>query len=176
MIPAATQPRKCVMIVAGEASGDYHGARLVRAMQTRDPDLFFCGIGGDGLRNAGARIVVDAHDLSVVGITEVFAKLPNLLRGMGRAKGLLRSLRPDLLILIDFPDFNQTAGRAGALLHQPPDLGLAAGPGQENRPPGRSHGGHPSLRGEILPTTWDSGDVRGASVAGPPTPPPGPLP
>ncbi len=105
------------MIVAGEASGDYHGARLVRAIQALDPTLFFCGIGGDGLRNAGVRIVVDAHDLSVVGITEVFAKLPDLLRGMGRAKALLRSLRPDLLILIDFPDFNlhlaATAKRLG---------------------------------------------------------------
>ncbi len=105
------------MIVAGEASGDHHGARLVQAMQDLDPDLCFCGIGGDGLRNAGVRIVVDAHALSVVGITEVFTKLPALFRGMGRAKNLLRSLRPDLLILIDFPDFNlhlaATAKRLG---------------------------------------------------------------
>ena len=116
---SSKQSAKCVMIVAGEASGDYHGARLVRAMQTRDPDLFFCGIGGDGLRNAGVRIMVDAHDLSVVGITEVFAKLPNLLRGMGRAKGLLRSLRPDLLILIDFPDFNLHLAAAAKRLGVP---------------------------------------------------------
>jgi lipid-A-disaccharide synthase len=105
------------MIVAGEASGDYHGTRLVRAMQALDPGLFFCGIGGDGLRTAGVRILVDAHSLSVVGITEIFSKLPDLLKGIGRAKSLLRNLRPDLLILIDFPDFNlhlaATAKRLG---------------------------------------------------------------
>ncbi|MBW2430419.1 MAG: lipid-A-disaccharide synthase, partial [Deltaproteobacteria bacterium] len=96
----------CVAIIAGEASGDQHGAKLVRAMQKKRPGLFFCGIGGPGLRQAGVRIVVDAADLTVVGITEVFAKLPDIIKGMGIIKKLLRSLRPDLLILIDFPDFN----------------------------------------------------------------------
>ena len=96
----------CVAIIAGEASGDQHGAKLVRAMQKKRPGLFFCGIGGPGLRQAGVRIVVDAADLTVVGITEVFAKLPDIIKGMGIIKKLLRSLKPDLLILIDFPDFN----------------------------------------------------------------------
>ncbi|MBT8367352.1 MAG: lipid-A-disaccharide synthase [Deltaproteobacteria bacterium] len=96
----------CVAIIAGEASGDQHGAKLVRAMQKKRPELFFCGIGGPGLRQAGVRIVVDAADLTVVGITEVFSKLPDIIKGMGIIKKLLRSLRPDLLILIDFPDFN----------------------------------------------------------------------
>ena len=96
----------CVAIIAGEASGDQHGAKLVRAMQKKRPGLFFCGIGGPALRQAGVRIVVDAADLTVVGITEVFAKLPDIIKGMGIIKKLLRSLKPDLLILIDFPDFN----------------------------------------------------------------------
>jgi lipid-A-disaccharide synthase len=52
------------------------------------------------------RILVDASDLTVVGITEVFVKLPGILKGMGTIKKLLKSLKPDLLILIDFPDFN----------------------------------------------------------------------
>lgn len=94
------------MIIAGEASGDHHGARLVEAMRRKDENLFFCGIGGKSLEAAGARIVVDASTLSVVGITEVISKLPNLLKGMARVKKLLRGLQPDLLILIDFPDFN----------------------------------------------------------------------
>ena len=96
----------CVAIIAGEASGDQHGAKLVRAMQKKRPGLFFCGIGGPALRQAGVRIVVDAADLTVVGITEVFSKLPDIIKGMGIIKKLLRSLKPDLLILIDFPDFN----------------------------------------------------------------------
>jgi len=98
--------QKCVMIIAGEASGDRHGANLVKAMQTRDPGLFFCGIGGGFLRDAGVRIVVDASELSVVGITEVLSKGISILKGISLAKQLLKSLKPDLLVLIDFPDFN----------------------------------------------------------------------
>jgi len=101
-----TSHQPCVAIVAGEASGDQHGAKLVRAMLKRQPKLFFCGIGGPGLRQAGVRIVVDAAELTVVGITEVFSKIPDILKGMGTFKKLLKSLKPDLLILIDFPDFN----------------------------------------------------------------------
>ena len=96
----------CVAILAGEASGDQHGARLVSAMQKKNPALFFCGMGGDALRQAGVRIVMEASELTVVGITEVFAKIPAILKGMAKIKKLLKSLRPDLLILIDFPDFN----------------------------------------------------------------------
>jgi len=98
--------QKCVMIIAGEASGDLHGAKLVQAMRQREPSLFFCGIGSLALKRAGVRVLVDASELSVVGITEAIAKIPILLKGIGMAKMLLKSLHPDLLILIDFPDFN----------------------------------------------------------------------
>ena len=104
MIPANHQA--CVAIVAGEASGDQHGAKLIAAMQKKNPALFYCGIGGPAMKQAGVRILVDASELTVVGITEVFAKLPAILKGMKAMKRLLNSLRPDLLILIDFPDFN----------------------------------------------------------------------
>lgn len=98
--------QKCVMIIAGEASGDLHGSRLVTAMLERNKSLFFCGIGGQALKSAGIRILVDASELSVVGITEAFSKIPNLLKGIAVAKKTLKKLLPDLLILIDFPDFN----------------------------------------------------------------------
>ncbi|MBT3312784.1 MAG: lipid-A-disaccharide synthase [Desulfobacterales bacterium] len=101
-----SQQQKCVMIVAGEASGDLHGSNLVKEMQRKDNNLFFCGIGGDALADSKVRILVNASKLSVVGITEVFSKLPSLLDGMAVAKKLIKSLKPDLLILIDFPDFN----------------------------------------------------------------------
>jgi lipid-A-disaccharide synthase len=48
------------MIIAGEASGDLHGAKLVRAMRKKNNSLFFCGIGGQSLKDAGVRILVDA--------------------------------------------------------------------------------------------------------------------
>jgi lipid-A-disaccharide synthase len=102
----STSAKPCVAIIAGEASGDQHGAKLVRALLKRQPELFFCGIGGPALRQAGVRIVLDASELTVVGITEVLSKIPDIWKGMGVIKKLLQSLKPDLLILIDFPDFN----------------------------------------------------------------------
>lgn len=98
--------KACVAIIAGEASGDQHGAKLVKAMLKKNPALFFCGIGGPALRQAGVRILVEASELTVVGITEVWSKIPVILKSMGTIKKLLKSLKPDLLILIDFPDFN----------------------------------------------------------------------
>ena len=98
--------QKCIMIIAGEASGDIHGSNLVRAMHEKNGALFFCGIGGQALKHAGVRILVDAEELAVVGISEVFLKLPAIFRGLSAAKQILKGLRPDLLILIDYPDFN----------------------------------------------------------------------
>ncbi len=109
--------RKKIMIIAGEASGDLHGANLVRALRRRDKRLSCCGVGGQALRDTGMRILVDAATLSVVGITEVFAKIPEILKGANTVKRYLRTESPDLLILIDFPDFNlhiaETAKRLG---------------------------------------------------------------
>jgi lipid-A-disaccharide synthase len=108
---------KCIMIIAGEASGDLHGANLVRAMRRKYSNLFFFGIGGDALRQAGVRVLVDSASLSVVGITEVVAKIPQILKGFSAATDMMKALRPDLLILIDFPDFNlkvaKTAKKTG---------------------------------------------------------------
>jgi lipid-A-disaccharide synthase len=109
----------CVTILAGEASGDQHGAKLVSAMQKKTPSLFFCGMGGEALKRAGVRIVVDASKLTVVGITEVFVKIPAILKGMAKIKKLFISLKPDLLILIDFPDFNLYIAAAAKKLDIP---------------------------------------------------------
>jgi lipid-A-disaccharide synthase len=94
------------MIIAGEASGDHHGAKLVEALYQKNNTLFFCGIGGQAMQKAGVKLIYDAAKLAVVGFTEVFSKVPDILEGIRRCKRLLKSLRPDLLILIDFPEFN----------------------------------------------------------------------
>lgn len=99
------------MIIAGETSGDHHGARLVRAMAEKDSDLRFCGIGGAAMAHEGVEIIVDAAQLSVVGITEVFYKLPSVLRGAATIKRAVAERRPNLVILIDFPDFNLRMAR-----------------------------------------------------------------
>ncbi len=95
-----------VMIIAGETSGDHHGAGLVAAMRQIDDNIVFLGIGGPAMAQQGVQIVVDAANLSVVGITEVFSRLPGLLGGMRTVKRAVAEKRPDLVILIDFPDFN----------------------------------------------------------------------
>lgn len=94
------------MIVTGEASGDMHGARLVRSMLGRNPALIFCGMGGNELSAAGVEILYDAAKLAVVGLTEVISHLGDILAAR---KALIRRMQsdpPDLLILIDYPDFN----------------------------------------------------------------------
>jgi len=107
-IPSNRMPssRKRVMIIAGEASGDVHGAHVVAAMKRKTPGILFCGIGGPALKAAGVDILIDIRELSVVGITEVLVKLPQVFKSIAIIKAALQNLRPDLLILVDFPDFN----------------------------------------------------------------------
>ena len=97
---------KCVLIIAGETSGDFHGAHLVRALRKKDARIFFCGIGGERLKAEGVRLLMAAHEISVVGITEVISKIPKVFSGISAIKKIFNGLRPDLIILIDFPDFN----------------------------------------------------------------------
>lgn len=94
------------MIVAGEASGDMHGAKLAQSIKMLAPDIYLFGVGGDAMRAQGVRTIVDAETLAVVGITEVLAKLATIYRGYVTVKKALNCDQPDLLILIDFPDFN----------------------------------------------------------------------
>ena len=95
-----------VMIVAGEASGDLHGSFLVREMLAINPSLRFYGIGGNKMQQAGVRLLANAADIGVVGVTEVFSKLGTFIKIIAKIRKSMDQLKPDLLILIDFPDFN----------------------------------------------------------------------
>ncbi len=97
---------KNIVIVAGEASGDLHGSMLVTEMLRLDPGARFFGIGGDRMKKAGVELTAHASDLAVVGVTEVIPKLAAILACRRALKDRIRRDRPDLLILIDFPDFN----------------------------------------------------------------------
>ncbi len=104
------------MIIAGEASGDLHGAHLVKALRSMVPAVRVFGIGGGAMRRAGVEILLPAEALSVVGITEVATKLPAILEARRRVRSAMNTRRPQVLILIDFPDFNlHVAGMAKAL-------------------------------------------------------------
>ncbi len=99
-----SQPR--IMIVSGEASGDLHGARLVEAIKQRLPDVYVCGMGGTELRRQGVDILYDAAKMAVVGIIEVIAHLKDIRKAQNILFNNLLNNRPQLLILIDYPDFN----------------------------------------------------------------------
>lgn len=108
-----------IMIVAGEASGDLHGANLVRSMQRRNPQLRFCGMGGAELARAGVELLCDAAKLAVVGAVEVLSHLGDILRARRALLERMRSHRPALLILIDYPDFNLLLARKAKQLGIP---------------------------------------------------------
>lgn len=101
-----------VMIVAGEASGDLHGSNLVRAIRDIRPGIRFYGIGGKHLGDAGVELVARSSEMAVVGLTEVAAKLNFILKTFFRLRKSLEEEKPDLVILIDYPDFNLPLARA----------------------------------------------------------------
>jgi lipid-A-disaccharide synthase len=95
-----------ILIVAGETSGDLHGAHLVKAALSLDPKLQFYGVGGEHLRSMGTEVIFDSSEVAVVGIVEVFSKLRSIIRAFRWLKRSLDVDKPALAILIDFPDFN----------------------------------------------------------------------
>ena len=100
-----------IMIIAGEASGELHGAGVVAALKAKRPGIDILGIGGDRMAEAGCELVYHIERFSVMGLTEVVRHLPFVRRALRRLDGLLESRRPDVLILIDYPDFNLRLAR-----------------------------------------------------------------
>ncbi|MEJ2449379.1 MAG: hypothetical protein P8047_01740 [Gammaproteobacteria bacterium] len=97
---------KRVMIIAGEASGDLHAAKLVNAVKAHQPDIKFYGIGGEDMREAGVEVMVDAAELAVVGLVEIWAHRKVIFGALDLMRKQLHENPPDLLILVDYPEFN----------------------------------------------------------------------
>jgi lipid-A-disaccharide synthase len=97
-----------LMVVAGEASGDKHGAKLVTAMRALRSDLTFefFGAGGDEMRQAQVETLVDAREVAIMGALEVARALPKFLRVFRRLRQAANERKPRLVILIDWPEFN----------------------------------------------------------------------
>ncbi len=93
-------------IVAGEASGDMHGGRLIREIKKAHPNSRFIGHGGNRMIESGLEIIEHVDRLAVMGFSEVIKHLPYLVNVMGNSLGKLREIRPDRIILIDYPGFN----------------------------------------------------------------------
>ena len=101
------------MIVAGEASGDLHGATLARALRALAPGARLYGMGGRDMAAAGVELLVDATRDATVGGTEAVGGVPGLFRAYRRLRATLESgTRPDALVVIDFPEFNLRLARA----------------------------------------------------------------
>ena len=96
-----------VLISAGEASGENYGAMLVPELRRLlGADTQFFGVGGEKMRAAGCETIVDSAKVAAVGITEVVKHVATIYREFFRMVSVARSRRPDVAILIDFPDFN----------------------------------------------------------------------
>ncbi len=103
-----------IMIVAGETSGDAHAAKLVKAMRELLPEtnFEFFGAVGQRLRTVGVEAVVNADDLSVVGLPEIAKALPTFLKAFRELKNAAVEREADAVILVDFPDFNLKLAKA----------------------------------------------------------------
>lgn len=96
-----------VLISAGEASGENYGAMLIPELRKiLGSDTAFFGLGGEKMRAAGFETIVDAAKIAAVGITEVVKHVPTIYREFFRLVSVARERKPDVAVLIDFPDFN----------------------------------------------------------------------
>lgn len=102
------------MIVAGEASGDAHAAALVNALRKSAPgtEMRFFGAAGIKMREAGVEAIVKADDLAIVGIPEITRALPMFWQTFRKLKEAAVQKKPDVVILVDFPDFNLRMARS----------------------------------------------------------------
>jgi len=106
-----------VLISAGEASGEFYGAELMKALRRQAAEdlhgenIEFFGVGGEQMRNAGCELLADAREIAEVGIVEVIRHIPIIYRRFRQVVREARQRRPDAAVLIDFPDFNLRLAR-----------------------------------------------------------------
>lgn len=99
-------PAKHIVIIAGEESGDMHAAVLAQQLRAWDDNLKISGIGGRHMQEANVQLISDLARFAVTGISEVIRHLRVLKKGFKAIKAHLQAVKPDLLILVDYPGFN----------------------------------------------------------------------
>ena len=99
-------PKLTFFIIAGEASGDLHGAKLMQELQRLAPNISFIGHGGDKMIDQGLKVIQHIDKMSVMGFSEIIKHLPFLFSVMGETLNQLEEIKPNRIILIDYPGFN----------------------------------------------------------------------
>ncbi len=99
------------MLVSGEASGDRYAAELVEELRTRHPEWTWSGMGGEASREVGIELVVDSTELAVVGLVEVLRHYREIRGALKTLKAQVLARKPQLLVLIDYPEFNLRLAR-----------------------------------------------------------------
>ncbi|MBC15598.1 MAG: lipid-A-disaccharide synthase [Desulfovibrio sp.] len=99
-------PNSPIWFSVGEASGDLHGAELMKALKAQDPTLTFTGMGGSAMAAEGLDIRYDMDLISLVGITEILGGLFKIILLLRKIKQTLTEVRPRAIILVDCPEFN----------------------------------------------------------------------
>lgn len=103
--------KKSVLIIAGEVSGDMHGANLIKEMKKTAPDLEFWGTGGELMKHEGAELLYHINQMSLIGLTEVIKHIPFVYKVLDRITQFAEERKPQIVILIDYPGFNIRLGR-----------------------------------------------------------------
>jgi lipid-A-disaccharide synthase len=100
-----------IAIVAGEASGDLHASEVLKELKKLDPELLAFGIGGDLLARNGMKVLHDAREMGIVGLFNVIRHLRMFRRIFDDLIATIASERPDVVVLVDYPDFNLRVAR-----------------------------------------------------------------
>ena len=103
-------PGAHIVVCAGETSGDNLAAGMIRAAHALRPGLTFTGMGGEQMRAAGTETLIDVSELAVMGLWEVIIQYPRLRGLLRRMQRHLETTRPDLLVLVDYVEFNLRLG------------------------------------------------------------------
>ena len=101
-----TSKGKKYFLIAGETSGDIHGAKLILAIKKIKPDSLFLGHGGDKMKNAGMELLEHTNTLSIMGFAEVIRHFPRMLKILNKTIIKIKEYEPDRIVLIDYPGFN----------------------------------------------------------------------
>jgi len=104
--------KKNILIIAGETSGDIHASNLIKNLKTLSAELSFFGIGGKRMLKEGVTLIEDIEKLSIIGVSEIFAKLKYIRRAYKKVIAFTEKTPPDVVILVDYPGFNLAIAKA----------------------------------------------------------------